>query len=332
MKGLTFLGRRSRRVGRWDSTEVRPAGWSGASGVSLSRARLRRAGAKGGQGREGPRPAKINLALVVGPTRGDGKHEVATVLQRVDLGDRVTIAPAPTLAVSGFPGDTIVRDALTALASAAGVEPRWQATIAKRIPVAAGLGGGSSDAATALRLANGLLDRPLAPAELSALAATIGADVPFFLADGPQLGRGDGAELEPLELPQDYWIVLALPHGAVKRSTAEVYRSFDERAGHRRLGGTAGGPGAGARRRSACSRPRGAAVQRPRVLAPRRRAAPPRRVPSRRHGRRSRRLRPLPPQASRRRGATGPARGRARLADRSRLVRLNATLVAWNGR
>ena len=152
------------------------------------------------------------------------------MLQRVDLGDRVTVAPAPTLAVTGFPGDTIVRDALQALASAAGVEPRWQATIAKRIPVAAGLGGGSSDAATALRLANGLLDRPLAPAELSALAATIGADVPFFLADGPQLGRGDGAELEPLELPQDYWVVLALPHGAVKRSTAEVYRSFDERA------------------------------------------------------------------------------------------------------
>ena len=84
------------------------------------------------------------------------------MLQRVDLGDRVSIEPAATLAVTGFAGDTLVRDALGALAAAAGVEPRWRATIAKRIPVAAGLGGGSSDAATALRLANETLDSPAA--------------------------------------------------------------------------------------------------------------------------------------------------------------------------
>lgn len=178
-----------------------------------------------------PAPAKINLALVVGPVRPDGKHEVTTVLQRVDLGDRVAIAPAASLEVTGFAGDTIVRDALLALAGAAGVEPRWRATIAKRIPVASGLGGGSSDAATALRLANGTLETPLPPAELRSLAAGLGADVPFFLGDGPQLGRGDGSELEPLDLPQDYWIVLAQPHGAVKESTAAVYRRFDERRG-----------------------------------------------------------------------------------------------------
>ena len=176
-------------------------------------------------------PAKVNLALVVGPARADGKHEVATVLQRIDLGDRVTIVAAPTLRVTGFAGDTLVRDALIALATAAGVEPGWHATIAKRIPVAAGLGGGSSDAATALRLANDTLDAPLPAERLAALAGTLGADVPFFLADGPQLGRGDGSELQPLELPQDYWIVLALPHGAGKVSTAAVYRSFDERDG-----------------------------------------------------------------------------------------------------
>jgi 4-diphosphocytidyl-2-C-methyl-D-erythritol kinase len=175
--------------------------------------------------------AKINLALVVGPARADGKHEVATVLQRVDLGDRIAIAAAPTLLVTGFPADTLVRSALAALAEAAGIEPRWRATIAKRIPVAAGLGGGSSDAATALRLANDALDAPLSEERLLELAATLGADVPFFLAAGPQLGRGDGSELEPLELPQDYWIVLALLHGAGKDSTAAVYRSFDERGG-----------------------------------------------------------------------------------------------------
>ena len=176
-------------------------------------------------------PAKINLALVVGPTRADGKHEVATVLQRIDLADRVAVEPAPRLAVAGFPDDTIVAAALTALAGAAGVEARWRATITKRIPVAAGLGGGSSDAATALRLANATLPRPLPLEELHELAASLGADVPFFLHDGPQLGRGDGSELEPLDLPQDYWIALVLPHGAAKPSTAEVYRGFDARGG-----------------------------------------------------------------------------------------------------
>ncbi|MGZ8783285.1 MAG: 4-(cytidine 5'-diphospho)-2-C-methyl-D-erythritol kinase [Gaiellaceae bacterium] len=178
-----------------------------------------------------PAPAKINLALVVGPTRPDGKHEVATVLQRIDLADRVAIAPASRLTVTGFTGDTIVRDALAALAAAAGCEPRWAATITKRIPVAAGLGGGSSDAATALRLANETLETPLASAALLDLAATLGADVPFFLRDGPQLGRGDGSSLQHLDLPQDYWVVLLLPAGAVKQSTAAVYRSFDEREG-----------------------------------------------------------------------------------------------------
>jgi len=178
-----------------------------------------------------PASAKLNLALVVGPVREDGKHEVVTVLQRIDLGDRVAIAAAPSLQVAGFAADTLVRDALAALALAADVEPRWRATIVKRIPVAAGLGGGSSDAATALRLANDTLAAPLAPERLRSLASTLGADVPFFLADGPQLGRGDGSELEPLDLPQDYWIVLALPPVTGKESTAAVYRSFDERDG-----------------------------------------------------------------------------------------------------
>jgi 4-diphosphocytidyl-2-C-methyl-D-erythritol kinase len=178
-----------------------------------------------------PAPAKLNLALVVGPPRDDGKHDVVTVLQRIDLGDRVAIVPAAALEVAGFAGDTLVRDALIALAAEAGVEPHWRATISKRIPLAAGLGGGSSDAATALRLANDTLEAPLPAERLRELAATLGADVPFFLADGPQLGRGDGSELVPLDLPQDYWIVLALPHGVQKDSTAAVYRSFDERNG-----------------------------------------------------------------------------------------------------
>ena len=178
-----------------------------------------------------PATAKLNLALVVGPLRDDGRHEVATVLQRIDLADRVSIEPAPRLRVDGFADDTLVHGALTGLADAAGVDSAWRARIWKHVPVAAGLGGGSSDAATALRLANSTLAEPLAPERLHGLAAGLGADVPFFLTNGPQLGTGTGAELEPLDLPQDYWVVLLVPNGETKRSTAEVYAAFDRRSG-----------------------------------------------------------------------------------------------------
>jgi 4-diphosphocytidyl-2-C-methyl-D-erythritol kinase len=178
-----------------------------------------------------PAPAKINLALIVGPSRGDGRHEVVTVLQRVDLCDRVALGPADVLAVDGFAGDTLVRRALELVAEAAGVEPRWRATITKRIPVAAGLAGGSSDAATALRLANETLPEPLDGERLHEFAHVLGADVPFFLRLGPQLGRADGAELERIDLPQDYFVLLVLPHGATKPSTGAVYEEFDRRDG-----------------------------------------------------------------------------------------------------
>jgi 4-diphosphocytidyl-2-C-methyl-D-erythritol kinase len=175
----------------------------------------------------GPAPAKINLALVVGPRRANGKHELVTVFQRVDLGDRVRVEPAPESTVEGFPEDTIVRAALDSLDAPHG----WRVQIEKKIPPAAGLGGGSSDAATALRLANAQLTTPRAEEQLHELAARAGADVPFFLRDGPQLGTGDGTMLEPLELPQDFVVLLLLPKGARKPSTAQVYAAFDERGG-----------------------------------------------------------------------------------------------------
>lgn len=181
--------------------------------------------------RRAPATAKLNLALVVGPRRADGKHEVVTVLQRLDLADRVSLEPAPRLRVTGFRDDTLVARALAGLAEAAGVEPRWAARIVKRIPVAAGLAGGSSDAAAALRLANETLEPPLPAERLRELAAALGADVPFFLCPGPQLGEGDGSRLTPLDLPQDYWVVLLLPKGEGKPSTASVYAAFDERGG-----------------------------------------------------------------------------------------------------
>jgi 4-diphosphocytidyl-2-C-methyl-D-erythritol kinase len=175
----------------------------------------------------GPAPAKINLALVVGPRRADGKHELVTVFQRIDLVDRITIEPASSTSIEGFPADTIVRRALDALRAPHG----WRVRIEKHVPVAAGLGGGSSDAATALRLANAQLDDPLEPAELHEVAAALGADVPFFLYAGPQLGTGDGSTLERIDLPQDFAVVVVLPNDVQKLSTASVYSAFDERTG-----------------------------------------------------------------------------------------------------
>jgi len=200
----------------------------------------------------GPAPAKLNLALVVGPQRADGKHELVTVFQRVDFGDRITVEPARETTITGFPEDTIVRTALALLDAPQG----WRVTIDKHVPVAAGLGGGSSDAATALRLANEQLDKPVPSERLQELAAQVGADVPFFLRDGPQLGTGDGTALETLELPQDFAVLLLLPKDARKPSTAEVYAEFDRRGGD-----------VGFDERAASLRSALATVRRPRDLA-----------------------------------------------------------------
>lgn len=208
--------------------------------------------------------AKINLALVVGPRGADGLHEVATVLQRIDLYDRLELEPASALAVDGFADDTIVRTALERLAAEAGVEPAWRVRLSKQIPVSAGLGGGSADAAAALRLANDSLGELLGPERVHAVAASLGADVPFFLEPGPKLAEGAGERLTPLDIPQDFWVLLGLPAGAAKRSTAAVYSRFDE------LGG---GPGFEERRRELraglelCRRPRHLAALPPNDLA-----------------------------------------------------------------
>jgi 4-diphosphocytidyl-2-C-methyl-D-erythritol kinase len=170
--------------------------------------------------------AKLNLALVVGPTRPDGRHEIATVLQRISLADRIRVKPADGLEIEGFAEDTLVRRALETLAATADADAAWRVRIDKQIPVAAGLGGGSSDAAAALLLANDTLPRPLDAAALHLLAAELGADVPFFLTEGPQLGEGDGTVLQLIALPQEYWILLLLPHGETKTSTAAVYGAF----------------------------------------------------------------------------------------------------------
>lgn len=180
--------------------------------------------------------AKINLALVVGLARRDGLHELTSVMQRIDLCDDLTLEPADELEVVGFEEDTLVASALERIAAAAGVPARWRARLTKRIPVAAGLGGGSADAGAALTLANNTLANPLERGRLLELAAGLGSDVAFFLDPGPKLVEGTGERLQPLGLPQDYWVLVALPAGIAKRSTGEVYRRFDE------LGAGAGFP------------------------------------------------------------------------------------------
>jgi 4-diphosphocytidyl-2-C-methyl-D-erythritol kinase len=178
-----------------------------------------------------PVPAKINLALLVGGRRADGLHEIVTILQRIDLCDRLAVEEAAELRVEGFAQDTLVRNALAKLQEVAGVEHAWRARLDKRIPVAAGLGGGSADAAAALLLANGTLARPLGPEELTGLASELGADVPFFLSPGPKLAEGAGERLSALELPQDYWVVIALPRDERKDATRTIYERFDEQGG-----------------------------------------------------------------------------------------------------
>jgi 4-diphosphocytidyl-2-C-methyl-D-erythritol kinase len=199
--------------------------------------------------------AKVNLALVVGPRRGE-LHELASVVQRIDLCDRIELEPDRPFAVEGFAEDTLVSAALTGLAQTAGVEPRWHVALDKEIPVGAGLGGGSADAAAALTLANRTLRAPLALEQLVRLAASIGSDVPFFLEPGPKLVEGTGERLTHLELPQDFWVLLVRDPAVAKQSTGAVYARFDE----------LGGPSGFAERRARLAEAL-AAVRRPRDLA-----------------------------------------------------------------
>ncbi|MBA2741112.1 MAG: hypothetical protein H0U46_03775, partial [Actinobacteria bacterium] len=177
--------------------------------------------------------AKINLGLVVGPVRPDGKHEVVTLLQRIGLADTIEVEPtAPELgiAVEGYE-DTIVRSALAVFGEMTGDERGWHVRIDKRIPVAAGLGGGSADAAVALRLANEISEQPLPEQRLHEIAAGLGADVPFFLRVGAQLATGDGSDLASVTIPHDVPVVLVIPRDEAKQSTGAVYARFDDDGG-----------------------------------------------------------------------------------------------------
>jgi 4-diphosphocytidyl-2-C-methyl-D-erythritol kinase len=190
-------------------------------------------------------PAKVNLGLFLGPMReADGRHELASVMQSISLADELILEPAPPgtsndeLICPGVPGpagENLAALALAAFRARTGWDaPPLRLAITKRIPVAAGLGGGSADAAAALRLAmhgSGLGDRGL----LWELASELGADVPAQVSPGRWLAGGAGERLQELPPPSGSLGVLVLPLAA-QLSTAEVYAEAD------RLG-LARGPG-----------------------------------------------------------------------------------------
>ena len=191
-------------------------------------------------------PAKINLQLAVGPVRADGYHPLVTVFHAVSLFDEVTVqsAGAMTLTVTGEDAAAVPADesnlawrAAEALAQTAGVRARAvRIEIRKRIPVAAGLAGGSADAAATLVACNELWQTGLSQRGLAELAAELGSDVPFSLVGGTAVGRGRGEQLTPALAAGDYHWALAFARSGL--STAQVYATCDRlRAARVKLGG-----------------------------------------------------------------------------------------------
>jgi 4-diphosphocytidyl-2-C-methyl-D-erythritol kinase len=173
--------------------------------------------------------AKLNLVLHVGPPREDGLHPLCSLVASIELADEVTAEPRDdgedVVRCHGVPGDNLAARALADFRSRAGGNlPPLEVTIDKRIPVAAGLGGGSADAAATLRIANGLAENPLGREELLRLAADLGSDVPALLDPQHALVQGVGERVEPVTLPS-LAAVLIPDEGGL--STAAVYAELD---------------------------------------------------------------------------------------------------------
>jgi 4-diphosphocytidyl-2-C-methyl-D-erythritol kinase len=187
--------------------------------------------------------AKLNLFLDVLDRRDDGYHELETLMVPVDLYDSLTMIPlVPTAghlgsvkltvrgsaATADIPTDSrnLVVRALELLRQRSGCELGADVELVKRIPSAAGLGGGSSDAATALELGNQVWGIGWSRAQLAELAAELGSDVPFFLAHGAAICRGRGEHVQSLGATAPLDVVIVKPPTAL--GTAEVYRALDQ--------------------------------------------------------------------------------------------------------
>lgn len=167
-------------------------------------------------------PPKVNLYLRVVRRREDGYHELETVFQSIDGGDTLLACPAAALSLSCSDPELPTDERNLALRAALALRARCPAaanrgaalTLIKRVPVGSGLGGGSADAAGALRLLHRLWESPLPPSVLREIAAELGSDVPFFLLGGTAVARGRGEQLEPVLLPPGrppLWLVLLTP-------------------------------------------------------------------------------------------------------------------------
>lgn len=166
-------------------------------------------------------PAKLNLCLYLGPRRDDGLHELCSLAQPLTLSDRLAVAEADAdeVVCAGVDGPNLASRALAGLRDRGWSGSPVRVEIEKRIPVAAGLGGGSADAAAVLRLARDEVDG------LGELAAELGADVPGQLDPGPALMRGAGEGVESLPAPAGYAVVLIPDSEGL--STADVYGEAD---------------------------------------------------------------------------------------------------------
>ncbi|WP_435131336.1 4-(cytidine 5'-diphospho)-2-C-methyl-D-erythritol kinase [Actinacidiphila sp. bgisy144] len=187
-------------------------------------------------------PAKVNVQLAVGGRRPDGFHDLANVFLAVGLYDEVTAAPADGLTVTaqgrdveGIPLDrtNLAARAAIALAELHGIEPDVHLHIAKDIPVAGGMAGGSADGAGALLACDALWGLDTPTPQLLRIAGELGSDVPFPLLGGAALGVGRGERLTALEVSGTFHWVFALADGGL--STPEVYRECDRL---RRAGGS----------------------------------------------------------------------------------------------
>ncbi len=178
-----------------------------------------------------PAYAKLNLTLEVLGRRPDGYHEVRSVLQTIDLHDILALEPASTLELNcdrpELRGDdNLVLKAARLLQGQAVGSPGARITLHKRIPEAAGLGGGSSDAAAALLGLNRLWGLGLAAGDLAPLAAQLGSDVPFFLQGGTALVEGRGEVVVPLPPALPRWFLLARPPLSIPHKTRTMYAAL----------------------------------------------------------------------------------------------------------
>lgn len=185
-------------------------------------------------------PAKVNLGLWILGRRPDGYHEVDTILQAVSLEDELELAPGPpglSLTTSGIkipgPGPNLIERAWELLSERAKPSSGIRARLIKRIPIGAGLGGGSSDAAGFLAGANLLLGLKLMPEEISDMAMRLGADVPFFLRGGTARGTGRGDKMRHLCPTGPFWAVLVSPPVAISTTWAygRVRKDLTQREG-----------------------------------------------------------------------------------------------------